>query len=215
MFRIAALPVLAALMVAGCFTMGGVQGTGDVVTAKRDVGPFTRIHVSGTTSLTVQIGSPASVTVEAQQNIADLIETTVSGDALDIRDKERYQTSATAAVHVTVPSLSAVALRGASSARLDGFHGGDLEISISGAGDVQASGTVDNLNVSCSGTGNAQLERLAAQNADVSLAGVGNANLNVQKGLSVSIAGVGSVTYTGTARIVHQQISGLGHVSHE
>jgi hypothetical protein len=178
------------------------------------VGPFDRIVTKGMTDIDVAVGSARSVRVEAQPNIAQLIETNASGGTLTISDRKAYTTDKRAVVHVTVPSLTGLALNGSSNAAVNAARGQSLTIDISGAGNVSASGNVGNLMLNSSGVGNADLTKLSARDAVVRVSGVGNANLGDAKSLDVGIYGVGSVTYLGSPHVVHQEIRGIGHLSH-
>ena len=106
-------------------------------------------------------------------------------------------------------------LRGSSSATVEGARGPSLDVSIAGAGNIDASGSVERLNLDCNGAGNADLATLSVRDAVVRLSGVGNASLNVSGTLDVAIYGVGSVTYRGTGRVVRREIRGVGSLSHD
>ena len=204
-------------LLSGCIVIGQdrVSGTGSVQNQSRQAGAFHAVAVSGTTSVRITVGAPVSVVVEAQPNITELIQTSVSDGKLTIDEKKPYVTDKQALVRITVPSLDALSLHGSSNASIAKAAGPSLAISIAGAGNVEASGAVDRLTLDCSGAGNADLTRLVARDAVVKLSGVGNANLNVTGTIDASIFGVGSVTYRGSARVVHQEIRGVGSLSHD
>ncbi|MEI9957281.1 MAG: DUF2807 domain-containing protein [Ferruginibacter sp.] len=58
-------------------------GSGNVVTENRTVDNFTGIDVSSSFDVEVKIGSPASVRVEADDNIIKYIVTKVSGERIN------------------------------------------------------------------------------------------------------------------------------------
>jgi len=207
-----AIQAAGVLALSGCWS-GGVQGTGDVARVARPVAAFQRISTGGTIDVDVKVGPATSVIVEAQPNIADLIKTTVADGTLTVENDENFHSDKPVVVHITAPRIDALAMKGASHATVEGLHGGDFSVEIAGVGTVDASGMVDHLKLESGGAGNAQLDRLAARDAVVRLAGVGNASIAVTGTLDVEIAGVGSVTYRGSPKIVHQTIGGVGHVT--
>jgi hypothetical protein len=214
----AALTALAlAALVSGCVGdyREKVAGTGPVVTETRAAGPFHRIEVDGSADVRVTVGPSPSVAVQAQKNIADLMDTTVSGGTLTIQDKKPYSSDEHVVVRVTTPELDAYSIRGASDATIVGAKGPKLNLTISGAGNVAASGKVDELSLSCSGAGNGNLRNLEARDAVVSVSGVGNANVNASQTLDVTVAGVGSVTYHGSPRIVQKSVVGVGTITQD
>jgi Putative auto-transporter adhesin, head GIN domain len=216
MKRLLSLALLTALA-AGCVSIdtNRISGSGDVVTQPRAVGAFHRIALEGNAELRVTAGGAQKLAIRAQQNIADLIKTNVADGVLTVSTDKKYFTDHEVRVLVTVPSLDGLEVRGAASAQLDGIHGPKLDVTISGAGNVDATGKVDRLTLDCRGVGNAQLRNLVAKDVIVQLSGVGNAEVNATGTIDVTIAGVGSVSYSGSARVVHQAIRGFGSFRHE
>jgi hypothetical protein len=105
----------------------------------------------------------------------------------------------------------AVSLAGSGLARFDQLQVGQLSFSISGSGEGQLAGKVDQFKLGVSGKGKISAEQLRAGRADVSISGVGNAALWVTDGLGVQISGAGHIDYWGQPK-VKQSISGLGSV---
>lgn len=210
---IAALATIAVLF-AGCAAIFGdrVAGSGDVVTQSRSVPAFHRIRLNGSAALKITAGAAQAVQVEAQANIAELIDTKVSDGALVIDNRRDYTTNKPVAVHVSAPSIDGLEINGFSNVVLTGAHGSKLAISLSGTGSVSASGRVDDLSLDCSGAGKANLANLIARDATISVSGVGSADVDATARLDISIAGLGNVRYRGSP-VVHQAINGLGHVS--
>jgi hypothetical protein len=213
--------LLAALALAGLLTgcigisQERVSGSGDVTARSRAAGSFHKVVVLGSTDVRVTVAPAASIIIEAQPNIDELIETTVADGTLTIDEKKPYTTNKSVLVRVTTPSLDGLSIRGSSNATVSKVSGSRLALSIAGAGNLEGSGKVDQLNLDCSGAGNAELRDLEARDVVVRLSGVGNARLNVTGTLDVTIYGVGSVTYHGSPRIVHQEIRGVGNLSRD
>ena len=95
--------------------------------------------------------------------------------------------------------------------RFDQLALGRLNFDISGAGEGQLNGKVDQLRLAVSGKGKISAEQLRAGSADVSISGVANAVLWAVKDLRVQISGAGHVDYWGQPN-VSKSISGFGSV---
>jgi hypothetical protein len=199
------------MQVVGWF--GQVVGSGAVVRDSRAVPAFHRITSNGSADIHVTVGPAQSLVVEGQQNIVDVIDTSVQDGTLTVGSRKSYTTQKDVTVYVTVPNLDALTLHGSSSAKIDGARGGNLDVAVHGSGDVTALGSVDRLTYSWYGSGDAKLAGLAARDAVVRVRGSGDVQVNVSGTLDVEITGSGDVRYAGPARVVHQTIHGSGSVS--
>src|SRR5678815_3299451 len=98
---------IALIGLAGCDAVFGpvVRGSGVIKAETREVGTFTRVESSGSANVTIQIGEKQSVIVETDDNILQLIETAVSGEALRVSSHGRYSTHKGVKVTIVVPRL--------------------------------------------------------------------------------------------------------------
>jgi hypothetical protein len=104
-----------------------------------------------------------------------------------------------------------IEIAGSGVAHFDDLRADKVSLSISGSGDGQLAGRVDELRLNVSGRGHVAAGRLQVGDANVSISGVGDADVWVTDNLRVDISGAGHVTYAGQAK-VRQTISGLGSV---
>jgi len=118
-------------------------------------------------------------------------------------------------VKVTAARLDTETLRiaaaGGSSLRIDDLQARALRLSGAGALKATLGGKVIDQEISISGAGEVQAGELASENAKVKVSGAGSIVLRVEKTLHASISGAGSVEYYGDPE-VRQQVSGLGRV---
>ncbi len=216
----------------------GLVGSGKTATQVRNLAEFQAIHLSGSIDVQVRQGSAQSVTVQADDNLLEYLETmvenTADGPTLDVRWKRGRSLSTRQPVKVTVvvPRLSALhlagsgdllveafttpalslRLSGAGDARLNGVNAGELAVSIAGSGDVAGSGQAQRLKLSIAGSGDVRLAEMQADEVSVNIAGSGDAAVHAQKLLTVSIAGSGDVSYVGNASVT-TSIVGSGSVN--
>jgi Putative auto-transporter adhesin, head GIN domain len=139
-----------------------------------------------------------------------------SGAQVEVRVRHLSRLTLSGANDVVAPGLITgdhltVSMAGSGVARFDQLQVGNLNFEISGAGEGQLAGKVDQLRLSVSGKGKIGAEQLRAGGADVSISGVGNAVLWTVNSLRVQISGAGHVDYWGQPT-VRKSISGFGSV---
>jgi hypothetical protein len=119
-------------------------------------------------------------------------------------------------IDVTLPGrlFKGFKIAGAGKLTLDDIDQPDLNISIAGAGNVEANGKADNLDLHMAGAGNARLGALAVSNANVHMAGANNAEISPRDDVKVHIAGFGNVRLLTEPHTIESHIAGAGHVTH-
>jgi len=231
--------VVLALAAAAAALAGGiaaasttVRGNGVKRSEARNLTGFSGIVMAVPGQLQVRLGAAESVTVEADENILPLIETTVSGGTLRIRVAPGQNIEAgTLRIVVQAMQLDRLALAGSGSIAGDGLKGARLKVDLSGSGDldlqrseideltvavsgssnVRLAGKARALKVSLAGSGNLVADALRADDARISIAGAGVATVSARSSLNVSIAGSGTVRYQGDPK-VERSIAGSGDV---
>lgn len=175
---VAAVPGLAAVVVAGTLVAGCVQGEGPVVTEQREVRPFTRPEAGSGLHVVVAIGPAGPLDVAAQANIQDAIATDVAGDTLHVEATDDFTTSEPVTVTVTTPELSAVDLSGGAQAQVDGLEGAALDVSVKGGGRLTASGTVGEVSLTVDGGSGVDLAGLTATRVHIAIGGGSEATVH-------------------------------------
>lgn len=209
-----------------------VKGSGDMETEKREVSGFDEILFTGIGNLIIEQGDEESLVVEADDNIIGLIETKVKSDVLHIGFKRGVKIIPTSKIkfYLTVEDLDRIDLTGLGDIDSDIFETDELELNISGSGDIKfnieaknieinvsglgninLSGKVDHHRVQISGSGKYDAEELESNDCEIEISGLGSAIVNVSDNLDIEINGVGNVYYKGSPR-VSQHISGLGRI---
>jgi putative autotransporter adhesin-like protein len=215
LFGIAAL-VLAALACSTITTgMNQVTGSGNLITETRTVGLFTSIELDGSADVKVTLGTTQSVTVEADDNIVSLIETTVTNGKLIIGTKSLTNITSKDGVHVTVvtASLKGVKLSGSGNIDVTGMTGPDLSVELPGSGNITISGAADRMTIDLQGSGNVFCNELKAHSAVVSLKGSGNVKVYADKTLDANLSGSGNIQYTGNPAQVTKSVTGSGSIT--
>jgi hypothetical protein len=198
-------------------------------------GAFDRLEVDGSALIKLTQGARDQIFISGDSNVRDSVEVSLANKRLRIssagswkfwnsgrlqidvqmREVSRLSLSGTGDLYAPGPIKSeqlAISISGSGVARFDDLHVDQLRFDISGAGDGQLVGKVDELKLNISGKGKLLADQLRAENAVVSISGVGNAILWVTDSLRVSISGVGTVDYWGQPD-VKRSTSGLGSVN--
>lgn len=216
----------------------GERGSGKVITQTRDVQGFNEIKVSYPAQVTIQQGEAESLTIEAEDNVAQAIQTQVLNGVLGIdslNDHHVYVTpTKPVQITVTVKDLSELdfetagevilnglktdglrlVMNGAGTLTLKDVQLGTLNCTLGGAGTINASGSANEIDLKMDGLGSFNGADLHAQTASVRLDGAGSATVWVDSNLQAAINGLGSVNYYGDPR-VNQSVDGLGSVNRQ
>ncbi|EHP44210.1 hypothetical protein OR16_04512 [Cupriavidus basilensis OR16] len=115
-------------------------------------------------------------------------------------------------VGIVLPELPSISLSGATKAVLIDLAQPSLEVEISGAGDVQASGTVDSLTVDISGAGSINAKQLIARVANVRVSGAGAVRAYVRERVRVRVSGAADAKIFGNPTDRNTEVSGVGNV---
>ena len=204
-FALSALFVLSACI-------GGVRGSGVRKTEKRDLPAFNSIETSGSFEVDVNCQKPASLEIEADDNIVPLIETEVRGGVLHVSTNKSYVTTGGIILRITVPDLASIKSTGAGKFHVSDVKNDNFEIGSTGAAQVVASGQSKSLKISSTGAGKIDAHSLRATSAEISVTGAASVDVNATDELDVTVAGAGRVTYSGNPKIT-KHISGAGQVT--
>lgn len=105
-------------------------------------------------------------------------------------------------------------LAGTGKLTLEGIDQPELRISLAGAGEVEASGKTDDLDVEMAGASQAKLGALAAGRVKIKMAGANDAEIAPRDYLNAKIAGVGDVKLLTEPAKIESEIAGAGHIIH-
>jgi hypothetical protein len=212
-------------------------GSGNIISEKKNVEEFTGISAGSAFTVEVKIGSPASVEIEADDNIINDIEAKVTGNTLKIhfKNKNSIRNGHFKAL-VTTPSLNDIESTGAANITiLDEIKNNDkirlhssgaakitarvdapeVEAETSGAGTITISGRTKDVDAKASGGANIYASDLLSENVDAHASGAGNVHVYASVKLKAHASGAGNVHYKGGATDVKADESGAGNVKKE
>jgi len=177
----------------------------------RQLPNFDGIEASGKCNLDIVCGKTLSVRVECNENSLKGVKTNVDDSVLKIEPNGKINPEHLK-ISITVPELNSLLVMGAANTTLTDVATNDLKIVVSGAGNLRASGEVQELVIILSGSSHIYASELKAANASVTISGAGNMDIYATKSLTAKISGAGNVKVYGNPTQLSEAITGVGRV---
>ena len=213
-----------------------VTGDGNIRTQDRNVSSFKDVDVSGASTVYVSQGDQPSVKVECDDNLQPYIEVIQEGDRIVIKEKRGFNlhSDMNINVYLTSPVYNRISASGAcdiigktkitnpENLELHVSGAGDIKMEVdapelkaklSGSGDINLKGHTKDVDLTLTGAASAKCYDLLAENTTVDISGAGDADVYASVRLDASVSGAGSVNYKGNASSVNQHVSGAGSVN--
>ncbi|MGN7820386.1 head GIN domain-containing protein [Chitinophaga sp. 22536] len=227
-----------ALSIAGlfsaCIGQNRVKGSGNVIKEERDAPSFHKIKVEGSMNVFLSQGAAKKAVIEAEDNIAPLVELVNEDSRLKVRFRHDANvfTRKGVNVYLTTPEVDEIALSGSGDIKLvDKFNSKDemkltlsgsgnlngtinapeVKASIAGSGNMNLQGETKAVRVSVAGSGDYVGDNLLSEDAEVKIAGSGDAAVHASVKLEAKIVGSGDVKYKGNPN-VSSSVAGSGSV---
>lgn len=211
-----------------------IKGNGNSTTTERSVSDYDKIGVAGNFNIALVKGKEGKITIKTDENLLEYIITEVENGELKIKTKKGYQIQTKNNIEITIPfeDIESVALAGSgkitsediintSNLNLSLSGSGDLTLKVAtknlnsstaGSGNITLNGYTNNFNLSIAGSGNVNAYNLKSDIATIKIAGSGNAKVNAINEIHGSSAGSGNIYYSGNPTIVKVKSVGSGSV---
>jgi hypothetical protein len=198
-------------------------------------GRFDSIEISGSASVRFTQGSTEAVRVEGDEEARKAVEFEVRDGVLQIRPDGgwKFWSAQRVQIGISARELKRVTISGAADfvaplpvrsgrldinisgsglARFDKLQAESLRFQVSGAGDGQVAGQVNELQIMVSGRGEFRGENLLSQRAKVAVSGIGEVRVWATQWLGVDVSGVGTVDYWGAPQL-ERRSSGIAKIN--
>ena len=208
----------------------GIPGSGNVTSEPRDIAGFDEILFRSEGAVVITIGDTESLAVEADDDLQQFLQASVSGGVLEISttDDTDIAPSQPPVFRIAATKITGIELAGAGTIEAASIESDRLEIRLGGVGDVTIDTVaVDDLLINLQGVGTVSLSGVAdrqeglvagvsvyeaanlkSQTATIEGSGTGQATIWVTGELDVSASDTASVSYYGTPAVA-QSVSGL------
>ena len=185
---------------------------------------FDAIKSAGSTKVILTQGSEFSVEAEGEQERLDKLDIHVQNGTLHIGQKKQkgnwsnnnwknYKGSLK--VYVTFQNIEELTLSGSGEIECDNkMTFDDLEVNLSGSGNIKLKGTVNNLDVSVTGSGDIEAFGLEAETVEARVTGSGDIEVAVERKLEARVTGSGDIEYDaiGENLNINSKVTGSGDV---
>lgn len=213
-----------------------IVGEGPLVTETRSATQYQGLSISVPGDAYFTQAADYSVTIEAQQNILDEIETVVSNNVLRVRFRHsnvNIRNSKGITIRVSGPIARKLEMHGSGNLVVAGkIDPAEVDLNVSGSGNIDIGELVTNriegvisgsgrINVEAgnansekltiSGSGDVDLADVTAKEVEAFISGSGSLKVHVTEKLKAKISGSGTVYYRGSPAI-NSEISGSGSV---
>jgi hypothetical protein len=229
--------LLGTMVFFSCRYLGGkrVHGNGNIITQNRSESGFTGVESYGSFDITLVPSASTFITIEADENLQQYIETYVENNKLQVRTRDGYNLRPRGDMKITVsaPVFTTVSSHGSGSITGQGLlntnnaeveltvaGSGNIDVEInasktkseiSGSGNINVKGTSKEFDGGIYGSGNIKAGNLHTEDSKIAIAGSGNVEIFASNTLDVHVMGSGEVKHRGNAR-VNTNISGSGTV---
>jgi len=208
--------ILKGTFILSCFWVilmlnNSVMGQNEVIREARDLPAFDQIDVGGAFEVTLTIGEPQKVEVEARQKVIGQINTEVKDSKLVI-SSNRISGNTPLNLYITMPSLSRLEVHGAAEVKGENIIRADmLTIEVSGAASADLNLEVNTLRSEVSGAATLDLSGNAQQHStNVSGAATLDARDLVTISIDADVSGAGTANVN--AKDVTGKTSGAGEI---
>ena len=211
-----------------------VNGSGKLTTKNFELADFQSISVGSTFQADISQSNTFSVSITADDNFFDYIQVEKNGSQLAIRfDTRRGQPRGTLIAKITLPTLEALNISGAStgtvskfklsqpttldvsgaSAVTGSFDGDRIDVHASGASKANLQGNASTADLKADGASTLNLSDLSLDSASVNLSGASNAQISVKSKLDYNLSGASRLTYDGSPTIGRSSSNGASSIA--
>jgi hypothetical protein len=190
-----------------------IVGSGALIERELDLEGFTRLEIGSAFDVELTQSSIYSVVVTSDDNVADDVRVTLSGDSLTLtlRPVALSLTNVTLRAEISMPTLDGVELSGAS--RLEGYiDTDDVRFEVSGASRLYMEGTGGDMRLDASGASRVDLADFRVDDAELEVSGASDVTVYAMGRLDVEASGASTVRYLGNPLMGRIDSSGASTV---
>jgi hypothetical protein len=184
-----------------------------IVTDQRTVPDFRAIEIAGTFEVDIAVGKPTRLEITGDATLVNKVTAKMRDGVLVLDLKERRRNDEQIHVVIGTPALTSLSVTGTAKLSAVGIAGPSFNLQVPGTGQVQLSGTTDQLRLSVDGTGQVVAKQLAARDVLVDIRGTGQATIRVAQSLDARISGTGAISCASKPQRVRSSVTGTGAIN--
>lgn len=211
-----------------------VNGNRNVVTEERNLKEdFTKIKVSTGLDLYISQGTSNEITVEADENLHDIIITEVKNGVLKIYSEENIWKAKARKIYVTVETLEGITATSGSDVytketikvndiKVSATSGADIRISLdansvsssaTSGSDIEISGVASNHSSSATSGASIDAYDLHSKNVNVKVSSGADINIYASESITAKASSGGDIDFKGNPKKVSKKSSSGGDIS--
>ncbi|MBD3581301.1 GIN domain-containing protein [Flavobacterium selenitireducens] len=207
--------LLAAALLTGCDD-DALDASGSTVTETRELEEFNRLNINAGRNIKVMYADHTGITITGSDNLVRHLRSAVSNGQLSLDYDQDHINHEDVEITITLPFFKDLRLNGRRSLTTHGLfdHTENITIVSHGENDLRSVDpfTTGSMNISLTGTGNADFRTLSCQNAKASITGDGKIYVKAEQSLNALIHGSGHIYYVDHPQIT-SDITGSGSIS--
>lgn len=231
------LPVLLIIFALSSCTLNFSSKESDNrVSDERDLDKVSQLKVSGIFNLYLSQGDKPSLKIEGDENQVKNLKVTQNGEILELQFdeiKDSFFGDSKPDVYLTLSDLEGMEFDGVGNLKSEGpFKVDELKLQGNGVGNISLqfdakkidadfnlmgnltlAGSAEEINLSNEGIGNIEASELMTQTMTLTSSGIGKVAVHCTGDLSITVNGIGAVSYTGNPNVIKEEINGIGKVS--
>ncbi|MFD1015857.1 head GIN domain-containing protein [Winogradskyella rapida] len=230
--KIIAIGLISCLFLS-CNLGKGIDGDGHVVISERTINePFDAIKISNGLDLQLTQSEAVSLTVEADTNLQDLIETSVENGVLNIYTTENIRRSTLKKVRLSFNSLKTIKATSGSDVwgknliqtsqlTLESTSGADIKLEVktdsltcttTSSSDIELSGSTKHFAAKATSGSDIEAAQLISETAAVSVTSGADIEVYASKTLTANATSGGDITYYGNPETVSASDNSAGSI---
>ena len=211
----------------------GVDGNKNVVSVNRNISSeFSSVKVSQGLDLYITQSNDISLSIEADENLLDLIMTEVENDVLRIYTTENIRRAASKKIMLNISDISVIKATSGSDVystntievddlKLNTTSGADMKLDVNtqtlnchstSGSDIKITGTTDVLVASATSGSDIDARNLSSEKSNVKATSGADISVNTSKELTARATSGGDVRYSGNPEKVNKSDSSSGSV---
>jgi uncharacterized membrane protein YphA (DoxX/SURF4 family) len=183
-----------------------LNGSGIIVTKKYSYSNFDKINIQDVPGkIIVEVGKPFSIETEADDNLASLLSIVEKDGELQValegnRNNKMYIEETNVRIKISMPEVSVIHHSANSTLLVNGVLGRYFRIKNNENGNATINGSIDELDIVCSGNGLVNAKGMVAKKINVKKRGNGNVYINAEETFSATGSGNGDVINIGKGK---------------
>ncbi|WP_179018716.1 head GIN domain-containing protein [Winogradskyella forsetii] len=221
------------LLLLSCNFMAGVDGNGKVVSVERDISSdFNEIKVSQGLDLYITQSDNVSLSIEADENLQDIIMTEVENSVLRIYAAENIRRATSKKIMLNIENISVIKATSGSDVysnntievsdlKLNSTSGADIKLDVkteslnchaTSGSDIKLSGSTKKLIAKATSGSDIDASELQAETSNVSATSGADISVNTSKSLIAKATSGGDIRYSGNPENLETSDTSAGSV---